>query len=173
MVILHRVARLVVLAVVLILGLAMLAGVSAGTWAQLGDALSLRRWVMPWAGIALLCLGLLFALSGVPRRRKDRLLTFDNEGGAVSINTQAISDYISKLCEEFPSITRMTPRVIPGRNTVDIVVDIRVRAGPQINEVCRLLQQRVRESMTDGLGISEIRRIEVRVGEIASEHRRV
>jgi uncharacterized alkaline shock family protein YloU len=76
-----------------------------------------------------------------------------------------------RLAAEFPSVTRMRPRVIPRRKTVDVAVDVRVKAGPEIHEVCQILQQRIRETMTTGLGITEVGRIEVSVGEIATEHR--
>ena len=60
---------------------------------------------------------------------------------------------------------------VPCRKGVDLLVELRVRAGPQIHEVCELVQQRVREAVTNGLGISEIRRVTVTVREIVSEHR--
>ncbi len=54
---------------------------------------------------------------------------------------------------------------------IDIIVDLRVKAGPQLHEVCEVLQRRVRETMANGLGISDVRRVEVNVKEISSEHR--
>ena len=65
----------------------------------------------------------------------------------------------------------MSPVVVPLRHAIDLIVDVRVKAGPQIHEVCESLQARVRECVTGGLGISEVRRVTISVHEINSEHR--
>jgi uncharacterized alkaline shock family protein YloU len=67
----------------------------------------------------------------------------------------------------------MRPNVRPRRGGVDLLVDVRVKAGSQVHEVCELLQQRVRERVVEGLGISEVRRVEVNVRDIVSEHKPV
>jgi len=111
-------------------------------------------------------------LSGLQRREHERFLSFDNGEGRVNISTQAISDYVSKLSSEFPSVVRMTPRVAAhSRRGLDMVVDVRIKAGPQLHEICEVLQNRVRETMIKGLGIPEVRRVVVCVKEISSEHK--
>jgi len=122
-------------------------------------------------GLALLALGVLLIVSETPRRRRDRFLAFQNEGGAVNISTDAIAEYIAKLAPAFPSIVRMTPAVEPCRRKIDIVIDVRIKAGPQLHEICEVLQKRVRESMEGGLGIHDVRNVVVRVKEISSEHK--
>ena len=112
----------------------------------------------------------IYVLTAIPFRRKRKLLSFDNEGGTVSISTDAICDYIGKLASEFPSIIRLNPEVIATRNSIDLIVGVRIKAGLHIHEVCKLLQSRIRESVTNGLGISQIRRVEVSVFDIVSEH---
>ncbi len=52
-----------------------------------------------------------------------------------------------------------------------MVVDVRIKAGPQLHEICEVLQNRVRETMIKGLGIPEVRRVVVCVKEISSEHK--
>ncbi len=123
------------------------------------------------AGLLLVALGVLLILTEAPRRRHDRFLSFRNEGGAVNISTEAIADYIGKLTSAFPSIIRMTPVVEPCRRKVDIVIDVCIKAGPQLHEICEVLQKRVRESMESGLGIHDVRHVVVRVKEISTEHK--
>ena len=131
--------------------------------------------VSPVAGVCfavgILSLTALYLLTSAPPEKRQKLLSFDNDGGTVSITTVAICDYLGKLTPEFPSVIRLSPEVITARNNVDLIIGVRIKAGPQIHEVCEMLQQRVRESMTNGLGISQVRRIEVRVTDIVSEHR--
>ena len=76
------------------------------------------------------------------------------------------------------SACRLSHHVVDGgkiafrrRELIDIVVDLRVKAGPQLHEVCEVLQRRVRETMSSGLGIADVRRVEVSVKEISSEHK--
>jgi len=123
------------------------------------------------AGLLLVALGVLLIVTEAPRRRRDRFLSFRNEGGAVNISTEAIAEYIAKLAPAFPSIVRMSPVVEPHRRKVDIVVDVRIKAGPQLHEICEVLQKRVRESMEGGLGIHDVRHVVVRVKEISTEHK--
>lgn len=170
--ILHKFISLLIFVVLLGEGLVLLgAARSADRWDALTTLAEPSRLSAACAGIGLLCLAVLFALGGLPGKKRERFLSFDREGGTVSISTEAIADYVSKLADEFPSIIRMRPKVVPARNTIDIVVEVRIKAGPQIHEACELLQQRIRESVTSGLGISEVRRVEVSVREIISEHK--
>ena len=148
---------------------------SATSWeswmAALTGLTEIRRLVAICAAVGMLSLIVIFVLTCIPAKRKHRLLSFNNEGGAVSISTDAICDYVGKLASEFPSIVRLTPQVFPVKKAVDLKVGVKIKAGPQIHEVCELLQQRVRESVTNGLGISQIRNVEVSVTDIVSEHK--
>ena len=65
----------------------------------------------------------------------------------------------------------MIPEVIPRGNQVDISIVLKVKAGPQIHEICEVMQRRVRETMVNGLGISDVRRVIVNVKDISSEHK--
>jgi hypothetical protein len=122
-------------------------------------------------GLLLMTTGVLLIVTEAPRRRRNRFLSFRNEGGAVNISTEAIAEYIGKLAPAFPSIIHMTPVVQPRRRQVDILIDLRIKAGPQLHEICEVLQKRVRESMEGGLGIHDVRYVVVRVTEISSEHK--
>lgn len=170
--IVRRAVGMLILILLLAAGLLLLfAATAPGYWANalaLGD--TLQRSVA-WMGAVLVLGGILFALCEYRSRRRERFLSFENDGGTVSVSTVAMADYIAKLAVEFPSVVRLRPVIKPRRNAVDILVELRVKAGSQVHEVCELLQQRIRESVVDGLGITEVRRIEVSVREIVSEHR--
>ena len=169
----HRVIGvLLFLGVVALCGMVLQAVATADGWGRIvACAAGTSRIEGAAAAVALLCVVSLYALTGINTQKRRKLLSFDNEGGTVSISTEAICDYIAKLGAEFPSIVRLTPAVVTGRNAIDLIIGVRVKAGPQIHEVCELLQQRVRESMTTGLGISQVRRVEVSVTDIVSEHK--
>ena len=169
---LNRFLGLVVVAVTIAVGLhLMVAALTGGWWNEACSLMKSSRLAVLGSGTAMALVGLLYLLTGVKKGKGKHVLSFDREGGTVSISSDAIVDYIAKLSAEFPSVVRMKPQVVPARNAVDIVVEIHVRAGPQIHELCELLQRRVRESMTNGLGIADVRKVEVRVTQIVSEHR--
>jgi hypothetical protein len=148
---------------------------SATSWdswvAAVSDIAGLRRIVVLSVAGGMLSLVILVVLTSTPKKHKHRLLSFENEGGAVSISTDAICDYVGKLSSEFPSIVKLVPHVLPVKKAVDLKIGVKIKAGPQIHEVCELLQQRARESVTNGLGISQIRNVEVSVTDIVSEHK--
>jgi uncharacterized alkaline shock family protein YloU len=170
--ILHRIMGLIVFAVLLGLAIVItMPAVSAEWWRVALNLAGERRVDGLLVGGVLLAVAFLFAVTGLRRKRREHFLSFDEEGGTVSISTEAIADYVAKLAGEFPSIQRMRPKVIPARKSIDIVVDVQIKAGPQIHEVCELLQKRIRETMTTGLGVSEVRRVEVSVRKIICEHR--
>lgn len=130
-----------------------------------------RLWLGVLPGVILVLAGGLVLLLGKPRRQSDRFLSFRNEGGAVNISTDAICDYLEKLSPEFPSIVKMTPSVEPRWRKIDVMVDVCIKAGPQLHEICEVLQKRVRERLESGLGIHDARHIIVRVKDISPEHR--
>lgn len=169
---LHRISGLVLLVVIGFTGVFVLAvSMDAAEWSAVGAFVGPQRVAAAGVGAALICLGIVFALSGLVPRRPERFLAFSNDGGSVNISTVAISDYLRKIGREFPSIISMTPQVLPHRRSLDIAVDLRIKSGPQLHEICEVLQTRIRESMATGLGISELRKVVVRVREISTEHK--
>lgn len=140
-------------------------------WRTACSMLEVSRITGLTASLLLLVLGVLLLASELPKRRRDRFLSFQNEGGAVNISTEAIAEYIGKLAPEFPSIVNMLPVVEPRRRKIDIVLELRIKAGPQLHEICEVLQKRVRESMESGLGIHDVRNVVISVKEISTEHK--
>ena len=169
---LNRLFRLVVLALLAGGGLGFLALATSGSrWQDAVAVAAAARDKGLWMGVLLLCVSVLYVLTGYRRRRREKFLSFETEEGTISISTDAIADYVTKLGAEFSSVVRMWTRVLPAKHTIDIIVDVRVRSGAQVHEVCELLQRRIREQLAGGLGISDVRRVEVSVRDIVSEHR--
>jgi len=170
--ILHRVVFLFVFALLTAVGIGLIGlAVSGENWALLETLVPGSRLTGACVGVVLFALSSLLFLTGLEPKRRDRFLSFANEQGAVNISTDAIAEYIGKLAPEFPSIVKLVPVVEPHRGRVDIIVNVRIKAGPQLHEICEVLQRRVRESMEKGLGISDVRRVVVSVKQIRTEHK--
>jgi len=168
--IIHRIAGFVLLLFVVVVGVMAAAQARSGAaWDDMASVIAGNRALGGGAGIALVCLGLIYVLSAIPRKKRQQYLAFDGEGGTVSISTAAISEYIARVAGEFPSIVKMKPEVIPARSSIDVHIYIQVKDGPDIHEVCELLQKRVRDVLAGSLGITEVRKVEVSVKEIISE----
>lgn len=169
---LHRLLTLFVYASAVTLGAGLLV-LSLHDWAWrsvLSDLASMRMFGI-LGGMVLFVFSILWMLCEGWSTGRNRFLAFRNEGGAVNISTTAISDYLAKLAPSFPSIVKMHAEVQPVRRKIDILVDIRIKAGPQLHEICEVLQKKVRESMETGLGIKDVRHVVVRVKEISPEHK--
>lgn len=169
---LHRLMTLFMYALVLALGVGIFTLSFYGwAWRGLFTHLSTMRWIGMPIGVGVFLYGLLWMVGEVRISRRHRFLAFRNEGGAVNISTDAITEYLEKLAPSFPSIVQMRAYVEPVRKKIDIILNIRIKAGPQLHEICEVLQKRVRESMESGLGIKDVRHVVVRVKEISGEHR--
>jgi len=99
-------------------------------------------------------------------KTKVKQLSFDSEDGAVSINVSAVSDFIRKLGDEFGAVISLEPKIRSEKNFINIDLDVKIQTGTRIPELSLLLQDRVRESVRDGLGIVEVREIKVNIREI-------
>ena len=170
---LHRTIFLIVFALMVAVGLGLIGlAASEANWDALGTILPGSRLAGGCIGAGLFFLASLLFLTGLePRKGSGRFLSFGNENGAVNISTDAIAEYVGKLAKEFPSIVKMTPKVVPHLRKVDILAEVRIKAGPQLHEICEVLQKRVRESMEKGLGITDVGKVIVRVDEISVEHK--
>ena len=107
--------------------------------------------------------------SGVKKSDKGRFINFDSEEGSVGISTKAICDFIERIGKEFSAIKSIDSRLMTNKGNVDILLSVKVVSGNKIPELSHVLQQRVRESVRESLGLSEIRNITIKVQEILGE----
>ncbi len=117
-------------------------------------------------GLILVLIGLIYLGTFGPARQRSRTISFDSEGGAVSISVNAVSDFIRKLGDEFGAVISLEPRIRSEKDLISIDLDVKIQTGTRIPELSQLLQDRVRESIRDGLGIVEVREIKVHIREI-------
>ena len=167
----HGLLGLLLLLVVLGHGVALIhMAYSPTCWAAGLEALQAERGWALLAGLVLLGLLIAYLITGIrPRASGDQYLSFTRNGATVSILLRAVTDYITRIGEEFAAIVAMKPRVRPRGRTMEVDLELRIKAGTQIPELCQLLQERVRESLAQDLGLTDIKRIRVQVKEIVGE----
>ncbi len=100
---------------------------------------------------------------------KDSFIQFTSEEGSVGISTKAIQDFIVRICKEFAAVRDLDVRLVKDRNALDLALNIKVVSGNRIPELSMVLQNRIRESVRESLGIDEIRNITIQVKEIVGD----
>jgi uncharacterized alkaline shock family protein YloU len=101
--------------------------------------------------------------------RKDAYINFSSDEGSVGISTKAIQDFIERVAKEFAAVKSVETKLTQRKKALDISISAQVMAGNKIPELSQVLQQRVRESVRESLGLDEIRNITLQVKEIIGE----
>lgn len=159
-------------AVVALAGAAIWGARSAATWAEVLNGVRGERYLVMGAGAALLLLVLLYILTASkPRRLIEPFITFENESGSVSVSTRAIGEVVARAGDEFAAVMGLESAVRPVGGSIEVTLDVRVRGGTQIPELCRMLQDRVREIIRENLGLTDIRGVRITVREIVAAAR--
>ncbi len=118
---------------------------------------------------AILILSVVLRWIGGCRRHKEAFINFDSDDGSVGISVRAICDFIERIGKEFSAIKHIDSKIIKGKGHIDISLGVKVVSGNKIPELSHVLQQRVRESVRESLGLDEIRNITIKVQEIVGE----
>ncbi len=162
--ILHQIVKALVTLGLLVLGLLLLADV-VGVQAP-AVVFVVSRLGKFLVGISAVFLVLLFWLTAVPTKT-EQFLTLDNQGGAIHVSVKAVNDLLGRLASEFAGIGRLRAEVAPTRDgKVDVQLVISVRSGNPVQQITEVLQQRVRETLREHLGIPEVTAVKIRVDEI-------
>lgn len=136
-------------------------------WALLLDELKTRQVEAIFVSVGLLLLVLLYALTAFRLPERQQYLAYDIEGGgSVSISLKAVQDFLSRLSGEFAAVHQLDPALRIRNGAVEVQMDVKVKSGAQIPELCRMLQERVRSTLREKVGISDVRDVRVRVQEI-------
>ncbi len=120
-------------------------------------------------GASFIFLAVLFWLSALPLVRREQFLSFPGEGGAISISVHAINAFLLKLKGEFAGIVALAADVSAShRGAIEVRLEMKVKAGTHIQQLSQALQQRVRDSMRESLGIEDVAEVRVNVTDIVA-----
>lgn len=117
-------------------------------------------------GLTMIAVVLIFLGTCGSSRPRKQYLSFESDNGAVSISVSAVRDFIRKLGDEFGAVVNMEPTIRSEKNQISIDLDVKLQTGSRIPDLSQTLQDRVRESIRDGLGIVEVREIKVKIQDI-------
>ncbi len=166
--ILHGLIKCVLSVGLLIFGILLLANLHEDFQTSWGKFLIDENLGQFFVGISAVFLVLLYWLTGIPVK-EERFLTLENEGGAISISIKAVNDFLAKLADEFAGIIRMRADVSATHDgRVDVRLDLSVKTGTKVQQLSQVLQQRVRESLHENLGIAEVNSVKVNVSSLVT-----
>ncbi len=117
-------------------------------------------------GLALLLIVLVYLGTFGPARSRSRYISFESDNGDVSISVNAVRDFVRKIGDEFGAVVSLEPQIRSEKDMISIDLNVKIQTGTRIPELSQMLQDRVRESIRNGLGIVEVRDIKVKVQEI-------
>ena len=138
------------------------------SWEQaIGFVRASRLRVLSGASVFLILI-VLYILTGIRRCKGEQFITFDTEGGSVSISMKAVRDFLARVGDEFAAILSIDPAIRAAGGSVEVDLNLRVKAGTQIPELSKMLQDRVRETIKDNLGLADVRAIRISVREIVT-----
>ncbi|MCB1102949.1 MAG: hypothetical protein H7A43_03715 [Verrucomicrobia bacterium] len=126
-----------------------------------------RPRVLLGAGLVVLCgLGYLAAAWSSTHRDDTDYLAYETASGSVNISLKALRDFLSHLKDHHEAILQLKPIVSAPSGELDVLLDVKVRAGALIPELCTGLQEEAKSVIRDKIGVSKIRDVRVRVQEI-------
>ena len=165
---LHILLGVVLFLVLLASGLGLLSMAFQGdeAWKQLVSELEGRRVEAILISIGLVLTVLLYALTAIRMPESSQYLAYDIEGGTVSISLKAVENFLARMSDEFAAVESLEPTLKAGKGNLQVQLDVKVKAGAQIPELCRMLQERARATIRDKVGISDVQEVRVRVQEI-------
>ena len=134
---------------------------------QIADALKLP--VVGTAAGLVMVLSVLLRWAGGCCKHKAAFVHFDSADGNVGISTKAICDFIQRIGKEFAAVKSIDAKLLQKKGALDVALSVKVVSGNKIPELSHLLQQRVRESVRESLGLEEIRNITIKVQEIVGD----
>ncbi len=128
----------------------------------------LPDWAKVAAGTGVVAYLFAYLLTGLAWRRRRTFITFENENGTVCVSTDAVQSYLNSLKDEFAAVVWLKTRLRVVRGALDVGLSLGVRDGTRIPEMCKLMQERVRELLEEHLGTCDLAGVSVEVNEIRS-----
>lgn len=135
-------------------------------WARAIQFVQANQQAAAAAGALAVLLELLYLLSFFRKKKQPESISFRSGKGRVTVSIQAVRDYIEKVENEFAAVLALKPALTVHHGKIDVLIDLRVSAGTQIPELCDLLQQRIRETVKENLGLQNVRHVQLNVREI-------
>lgn len=145
--------------VILPVGLFTVQGMPAWQW--LLDMAQQHKDLAIVAGLGVVAVEVLYWLTAPRRRPPASSLTRRNKAGGISLGLDTVKDSLRDLADEYDEVLRLEPEVFACGKAMDIELALDVVRGSNVPDLCTALQERVRQSVADQVGLFDVRRVRV------------
>ena len=98
--------------------------------------------------------------------RNERFVDFDSSEGSVGISDKAMKDFVDRVAYEFSSVKYANTKVVSAKSGLGFILKIKIIEGNSILELSQQMKSRIRQSLTNSLGIENVENIAIKVSEI-------
>jgi uncharacterized alkaline shock family protein YloU len=116
-----------------------------------------------------LLLSLAFARIIYGRQEKERIISFNNPLGRVTISMSALEDLIRRLVLKTPQIKEIRPNITSTKKGLDVDIRLVLRSDANIPDLTADLQEVIRRKILDVIGAEERVNIRVHVIKISAD----
>lgn len=114
--------------------------------------------------------GLTSYLRAVRKLNRNRMITFQNPDGEVTVTVAAVEEFIRKVAKDIPNIVNVRCRVrYHRRKGLHVISDVVISAGTSIPSVTEKIQMEVKNKVHTMLGIEDKVTITTNVKKITGE----
>ena len=103
---------------------------------------------------ALLLLLVIFVL--LRRRQPKNIVAYKTENGSVTISRSAVIELVRTSCEQLDQVNRPNLRVFTKKGLTHFTVRIQLTSGGHLKDVEQTLQNHLRKSLSQNLGIENL-----------------
>jgi uncharacterized alkaline shock family protein YloU len=107
------------------------------------------------AGLMAIVSGVSVLIKSRKNKGRNRLITFQNPDGEVTVSISAIENYVQRVAKSIPGIAEVKASAKVGKKGIAIVSFVAVSAGTNIPEVTENIQMTVKSKVQDMLGVEE------------------
>ena len=112
-----------------------------------------------YGGVAIvLILAMLILLR---RRQPAKILAYHSENGRVMVSRSAILELIQSACAQIEQVHRPTVRIRTKRGICHLRVGIKLQSSGRLRDLENVLQQHLRQALTETLGIEKLGTIDI------------
>lgn len=104
------------------------------------------------------------------RQEQERIITFDNPLGRVTISLSAIEDLIRRLAGRSPQIKEIRPDIASTKKGLRVNIRLILRSDVNIAELTADLQEMIKRKIQDVIGKEERVQVRVHVIKIATDN---
>ncbi len=115
----------------------------------------------PWIGVGAMLL--LLAMWLRARHQPSTVVAFDNPDGQVKVSRSAINELAQGATDSMSEVAKCVTRIKTRGGRLNVELRIKMVTGSNLSEVSLGLQNRVKNSLRNNLGIEKLGSIEVRL----------